>query len=85
MMHALRSIVLLWPRSNKKSQTLINISVWQPKLKVGSQTSLSGFDNFTGFDAAGTDFHTSVTSAGQLHPDRLKIRIEPSSGFIVCV
>jgi hypothetical protein len=46
---------------------------------------LSGFDNLSGFNAAGTNFHSTVTAARKLSPDRLKIRIEPPPGFIVSV
>lgn len=48
--------------ANKKSQTPINISVWQLKRDTASQIDLSGFDNFSGLDAAGADFHSSVAS-----------------------
>jgi len=50
-----------------------------------SQTGSGSFDNFPGFYAAGTDFHTSVPTAGQLDPDRLKVGIKTPSRFIVSV
>jgi hypothetical protein len=46
---------------------------------------LSSFDNFSGFNAPGADFHTAIAAARKLNANRLQIRVEPATGFVVCV
>ena len=50
-----------------------------------SQRDLSCFDNLTGLDASGADLHSSIAAGRQLDADRLKIRIKPSAGLVVCM
>lgn len=52
---------------------------------ISNRDYLSSFDNFSGLNAAGTDFHTSVTAGGKLNTHRLKIRVKSSSGLVVSV
>lgn len=59
------------------------IGVWQPKTSAASQRILRGFDNFTGFNAAGANLHPSVSAGRKLNADWLQIRVEPAAGFIV--
>jgi hypothetical protein len=73
------------PLNTIKNQTADNSTVWQLKQLAVSQIDLSSFDNFTGFYTACADFHPPVAAGGQLNADRLKIRVEPPSRFIVSV
>jgi hypothetical protein len=63
----------------------LNISIWQPMRLVISQTGSSSFDNLSGLNAAGTDFHPAVAATRKLNPDRLEVRIKTPSRFIVSV
>jgi hypothetical protein len=69
----------------KKGQTIENSSVWQLKRLGVSQITLRSFDNFAGFYAACADLHPPVAASGQLDTNRLEIRIEPPSRFVVSV
>jgi len=73
------------PLDNTKNQTPECSGVWQLKQLAVSQINLSSFDNFTGFYAACADLHPAVAAGRQLDADRLKIRVEPPSRFIVSV
>jgi hypothetical protein len=44
---------------------------------------LHSFDNFAGFNTASANFLASVRARGQLHADRLQIRIKATTGFVV--
>ncbi len=52
---------------------------------IMSQIDSSGFSNFSGFDASGTDLHPAVAASGKLNPDGLQIRVESASGLVVSV
>jgi hypothetical protein len=46
---------------------------------------LRGFDNFSGFYAAGANLLAAVAACRQLYANRLKIRVEAAPGLVVCV
>ena len=68
-----------------KNQTVDNSTVWQLKQLAVSQIYLRSFDNFAGFNAACADLHPPVAAGGQLDANRLKIRVEPPSRFVIGV
>ena len=72
------------PGVKKKSQTTLK-GVWQPIEKLATQTELSSFDNFSGFNAASAYLHPSISSRRELDPDGLKIRVETPPRFVVSV
>jgi hypothetical protein len=59
--------------------------VWQPKTRNVTQRKLRSFDNFSGLDAAGANFHPAVTASGKLNPNGLQIRVEPASRLVIRV
>jgi len=67
------------PNTNKKNR------VWQLKIKDLFLKDLRRFDNFAAFDTAGANFLSSVAACGQLHANRLQIRIKSSARFVVRV
>jgi hypothetical protein len=69
--------------SAKKPKALWSLR--QPKRLVRSQTGSGGFNNLSGFDAAGTDFHSSMTAPRKLNADRLKIWVKTPSRLVVSV
>lgn len=73
------------PGIQKKSQTREIFHVWQLILKVITQTVLRRFDNFSALNAAGANFHSTVTARRKLHTDALQIRVKPTTSFIVSV
>jgi len=46
---------------------------------------LSGFGDFPGFNAAGTNFHPLCATLGPLHANRLQIGIKPPGGPVIRV
>ncbi len=61
------------------------IDVWQPKTVPLTQIDLRGFDNLSGLDTPGANLLTAVSACGELHADRLKVRIEPTPSLVVRV
>jgi hypothetical protein len=47
--------------------------------------TLRGFDNLTGFDAAGADLHPAIAARRKFDANGLQIRIEPTARFVVSV
>ena len=43
------------------------------------------FDNFSRFDTAGAHLHTAVAARRELNANRLKVRIESPSRFVICM
>jgi hypothetical protein len=58
---------------------------WQLKPGIESQIPLSSFDNFAAFNTTSANFCASVSAVGHLNANRLQIRIEAATGFVVSV
>jgi hypothetical protein len=50
-----------------------------------TQTNLRSFDNFSGLNAAGANFHPAVPASGKLNANGLQVRVEPASRLVIRV
>lgn len=46
---------------------------------------LRSLNDLTRFDALGADLHAAVSASRELDADGLKVRVEPTTGLVVCV
>jgi hypothetical protein len=73
----------LRPRKEKANPAGRN---WQLKAAARiSNVESSGFDNFSGFNAARADLYLLVAAGRKLDTDRLQIRIESPARLVVRV